>query len=318
MNNYTFKFKTDNPSSEERKKGYEKIKNSYPDKLPIICERHPEENELEELATSKFILPEDISLFKFKKMIEKKFKNPIDIDIFYNNEILSNMSMKELFEKYKDPEDNFIYVYYKKSLNKTKKLKFKDNLLKDRIKTFKSLSEKFPDKIPIICEKDPDCDELEEIEKTKYVIDNNMKISQFLLLLNNKNFFSFPICIKINDEIIDENETIENLYKKFKDKEDNFLYCFYSKVISNSDSSSDSNSIEIDPKDYEFEFKKKNSLEDRKESYKTFIEINPEKIPVICEKYPKSKLKSIEKNNFLINNKRTLNEFKLEIEKKIE
>ena len=324
MNNYTFKFKTDNPSSEERKKGYEKIKNSYPDKLPIICERHPEENELEELATSKFILPEDISLFKFKKMIEKKFKNPIDIDIFYNNEILSNMSMKELFEKYKDPEDNFIYIYYKKSSNKTKKFKFKDNLLKDRIKTFKSLSEKFPDKIPIICEKDPDCDELEEIEKTKYVIDNNMKISQFLLLLNNKNFFSFPICIKINDEIIDENETIENLYKKFKDKEDNFLYCFYSKKISNSQSnsfrnsqsSSLSNSFEIEEIDYEFQFKKK-TIEDRKNTFKKLIIENPKIIPVVCEKHPKSKLKNINKSIFSINNKMTLNEFKLEIKKNL-
>ena len=285
MNNYTFKFKTDNPSSEDRKKGYEKIKNTYPDKIPIICERHPEENELEILTTSKFIIPENSTLFNFKTLIQKNFKIPIDIDLFYNNEILSNMPMKEVFEKYKDPEDNFIYVYYKKSSNKTKKFKFKDNLLKDRIETFKSLSQKFPNKIPIICEKDPDYDELEEIEKTKYVLDN-MKISQFLFLLNHKNFFSFPICIKINDEIIDENETFENLYKKFKDKEDNFLYCFYSKLISNSQSNShlnsqsssnsnsfenDSNSNENDLNDYEFEYKKKTSLEERKNTYKILI-----------------------------------------------
>ena len=42
MNNYTFKFKINNPSSEERKSTFEKIKNAYPNKLPIICEKHPE------------------------------------------------------------------------------------------------------------------------------------------------------------------------------------------------------------------------------------------------------------------------------------
>ena len=322
MNKFTFKFKIDYPSSEERKTGYEKIKNTYPDKLPIICERHPEENELEELTTSKFIFPDNLTLFDFKIMIQKKFKNLIFIDLFHNNEILENMPMKEVFEKYKDPEDNFIYVYYKKSSNKTKKFKFKDNLLKDRIETFKSLSQKFPNKIPIICEKDPDYDELEEIEKTKYVLDN-MKISQFLFLLNHKNFFSFPICIKINDEIVDENETFDNIYEKYKDEEDNFLYCFYSKKTSNSKSNSYSNSksnsksnsllnsFDDESENYEFQYKKNTTLEDRKETYKMLIKNFPDKIPIICEKHPKSKLNKIEKTRFLINNEMTLNEFKL-------
>ena len=337
MNNYTFKFKINNPSSEERKSTFEKIKNAYPNKLPIICEKHPEENELEELTTSKFIFPDNLTLFDFKIMIQKKFKNLIFINLFHNNEILENMPMKEVFEKYKDPEDNFIYVFYKKIPININKFKFKDdNLLKDRIETFKSLSKKYPNKILIICEKDPDCDEIKELDKTKYIISKECKIIQFILLLQHKINFSCKICIKINDEIIDENEILNNIYEKYKDKEDNFLYCFYSKKTSNSQSNSYSNSksnsksnsysnsksnsllnsFEDESENYEFQYKKNTTLEERKETYKMLIKNFPDKIPIICEKHPKSKLKQLDKSKYLINNKMTLNEFKLEIEKK--
>ena len=47
------------------------------------------------------------------------------------------------------------------------------------------LIEKYPDKIPIICEKDPDS-KIKDIEKTKYLIPKNFTVSQFSILLKNK------------------------------------------------------------------------------------------------------------------------------------
>ena len=257
-------------------------------------------------------------------MVEKNLNLPFNIDLFHNNEILENMPIKEVFEKYKDPEDNFIYVFFKKSLNKTKQFKFKKNLSTERIQTYKLLSKKYPDKIPVICEKDPDCDDLEEVNKTKYIVNKDWNINQILFLLKEETNFSSEICLKINDEIIDESEITENIYEKYKDKEDNFLYCFYSKKISNSQSnsfrnsqsSSLSNSFEIEEIDYEFQFKKK-TIEDRKNTFNKLIIENPKIIPVVCEKHPKSKLKNIDKSIFSINNKMTLNEFKLEIKKNL-
>ena len=324
MNNYTFKFKIDNPSSSDRKTAFENIIKNNPNKLPIICEKHPEENELEELTTTKLVIPDNTTLNDLKNMVEKNLNLPFNIDLFHNNEILENMPIKEVFEKYKDPEDNFIYVYFKKSLNKTKQFKFKKNLSTERIQTYKLLSKKYPDKIPVICEKDPDCDDLEEVNKTKYIVNKDWNINQILFLLKEETNFSSEICLKINDEIIDESEITENVYEKYKDKEDNFLYCFYSKKISNSQSnsfrnsqsSSLSNSFEIEEIDYEFQFKKK-TFEDRKNTFKKLIIENPKIIPVVCEKHPKSKLKQLDKSKYLINNKMTLNEFKLEIKKNL-
>ena len=324
MNNYTFKFKIDNPSSSDRKTAFENIIKNNPNKLPIICEKHPEENEIVEITSTKLVIPDNTTLNDLKNMVEKNLNLPFNIDLFHNNEILENMPMKEVFEKYKDPEDNFIYVYFKKSLNKTKQFKFKKNLSTERIQTYKLLSKKYPDKIPVICEKDPDCDDLEEVNKTKYIVNKDWNINQILFLLKEETNFSSEICLKINDEIIDESEITENIYEKYKDKEDNFLYCFYSKKISNSQSnsfrnsqsSSLSNSFEIEEIDYEFQFKKK-TIEDRKNTFKKLIIENPKIIPVVCEKHPKSKLKNINKSIFSINNKMTLNEFKLEIKKNL-
>ena len=231
MINYTFKFKTENPSDEIRKKSYEKLKNLYPNKIVIICEKFPE-CDIEELNSTKFLVPKQFTLNDFIKMLQKKFKKPFDIDIICNNQNLNNLIRKEIFEKYKDSIDNFIYFFYKlKELNFNFKI---NNSLKDRIDCYKQIITKYPNKIPIICEKYPKCNDIEELNKTKFLIDKTHKIKEFLILLEKKINFSHPICLIINEKIIDENETLENLYNKYKDKEDNMLYCFYSKKMSNS------------------------------------------------------------------------------------
>ena len=317
MINYTFKFKTENPSDEIRKQSYEKLKNLYPDKIAIICEKYPQ-SDIEELNSTKFLVPKQFTINDFIKMLKKKFKKPFDIDIIYNNQIINNLPLKEIFEKYKDPIDNFIYFFYKlKELNFNFKI---NNSLKDRIESYKQISKKYPNKIPIICEKYPKCNDIEELNKTKFLIEKTHKIKEFLILLEKNNKLSHPICLIINEKIIDENETLENLYNNFKDEEDNMLYCFYSKKMSNSEnfnSDSQSNSFEIETNidSVEPQYKNNFSLIERKNTFKGINEKYPNKIPIICEKHPKSKLNKIEKTRFLINNEMTLNEFKLLIEK---
>lgn len=317
MINHTFKFKTENPSDEIRKQSYEKLKNLYPDKIAIICEKYPE-SDIEELNSTKFLVPKQFTINDFIKMLQKKFKKPFDIDIIYNNQIINNLPLKEIFEKYKDPIDNFIYFFYKlKELNFNFKI---NNSLKDRIESYKQISKKYPNKIPIICEKYPKCNDIEELNKTKFLIEKTHKIKEFLILLEKNNKLSHPICLIINEKIIDENENLENLYNNFKDEEDNMLYCFYSKKMSNSEnfnSDSQSNSFEIETNidSVEPQYKNNFSLIERKSTFKGINEKYPNKIPIICEKHPKSKLNKIEKTRFLINNEMTLNEFKLLIEK---
>ena len=313
MINYTFKFKTEKSSDEIRKEYYEKLKNLYPDKIVIICEKFPE-SDIEELNSTKFLVPKQFTLNDFIKLLQKKFKKPFDIDIICNNQILNNLPLKEIFEKYKDSIDNFIYFFYKlKELNFNFKIK---HSLKDRIESYKKIIKKYPNKIPFICEKYPKCYDIEEMNKTKFIYDKTHKIKELLILLEKIKNLSHPICLIINEKIINENETLENLYNKYKDKEDNILYCFYSKKMPNSENFVNSNSyssfeIETIFDSIEPQYKNNFFLIERKSTFKEINEKYPNKIPIICEMHPKSKLNNIEKIKFLINNEMTLNEFKL-------
>ena len=101
----------------------------------------------------------------------------------------------------------------------------------------KQMSEKlmklYPDKIPIICEKDPRS-KMKKIEKTKYLIPKDFAVSQFSLLLRN--------IIELNPEealfllakkkysIVGETK-IGDIYERYANKEDGFLYIVYAEEL---------------------------------------------------------------------------------------
>ena len=68
-------------------------------------------------------------------------------------------------------------------------MKFKFKMENKDVNKRKEMSEKlrkqFPDKIPIICEKDPRS-KLKDIEKTKYLMPKDLTVSQFHLIIRNK------------------------------------------------------------------------------------------------------------------------------------
>ena len=87
-----------------------------------------------------------------------------------------------------------------------------------------------PKKVPIILEKDPNCG-IHGIEKTKFLIEKDFTIAQFQLLLRSlmkmQNTDAFFLLAKGKYTLIGEH-TMYDIYKKYKDKEDGFLYIIYS------------------------------------------------------------------------------------------
>ena len=67
----------------------------------------------------------------------------------------------------------------------------------------------------------------------------------------------------------------------------------------------------------EFKYKKAKTLEERKAEYKKVIEEHPGKIGIICEKSPKSLIKDIEKNKYLIGEELNLAQFNKIIRRKL-
>ena len=100
----------------------------------------------------------------------------------------------------------------------------------------KQMSEKlmklYPDKIPIICEKDPRS-KLKDIEKTKYLMPKDLTVSQFHLIIRNKIELNseealYLLAIAKHSEISIVGETrIGDIYEKYASKEDGILYIVY-------------------------------------------------------------------------------------------
>ena len=87
--------------------------------------------------------------------------------------------------------------------------------------------EKYPDRIPIIVQKDNKSD-IQDIDKYKYLVPKNMSISQFSFIIRKRIKLdpSQAIFITINNTLPSSYQTLSEIYDGNKD-EDGFLYIFY-------------------------------------------------------------------------------------------
>ena len=87
--------------------------------------------------------------------------------------------------------------------------------------------QKYPDRIPIICEKHADCD-IAEMSKQKYLVSDDLTCGQFIYIIRKR--LKLPpekaIFLLINGTIPPISSTILEVYDKNKN-EDGFLYITY-------------------------------------------------------------------------------------------
>ena len=106
---------------EFRKNELIRIKNSFADKIPVICERDPKSN-LKDIDRTKYILPEFLTVSQFTYMIKKKVLpdySEIPLYLLFNGKdcISGDKTIKEIYEKYKDSQDGLLYIGYTDNLN---------------------------------------------------------------------------------------------------------------------------------------------------------------------------------------------------------
>ena len=113
-----FRFKAENPDPLQRKKESEKIKNQFPEKIPIICEKDPKSN-IREIDKTKYLVPNDLTVSQFNIMIRKRIEIQQEAAFYLlvngKHSITGDTLLSEIYEKYQD-EDGFLYIAYASEL----------------------------------------------------------------------------------------------------------------------------------------------------------------------------------------------------------
>ncbi|KAI9595393.1 autophagy protein Atg8 ubiquitin like protein [Syncephalis fuscata] len=106
------KFKDEHPF-EKRKAEAERIRQKYPDRIPVICEK-VERSDIAIIDKKKYLVPADLTVGQFVYVIRKRIKLSSEKAIFiFVNDILPPTAglMSSVYDEYKD-EDGFLYVTY--------------------------------------------------------------------------------------------------------------------------------------------------------------------------------------------------------------
>ena len=98
----------------QRKIDCSQILLKYPDRIPVICEKHPYSRNAPDIDKRKYLVGFDLTIGQFISVIRKRMslKPEVGLYIFINNSIPSNSSLlQHLFLDYKD-DDGFLYINY--------------------------------------------------------------------------------------------------------------------------------------------------------------------------------------------------------------
>ena len=102
------------------------------------------------------------------------------------------------------------------------------NTFDKRIKESENILKKYPNRIPVIVEKNAICKNINDIDKNKYLVPEELTIGQFIFIIRKRLKLSADkaLFIFINSKLIPTHTLMKDVYLNEKD-EDNFLYITY-------------------------------------------------------------------------------------------
>ncbi|EOD17119.1 hypothetical protein EMIHUDRAFT_118718 [Emiliania huxleyi CCMP1516] len=98
---------------EKRQAEAARIREKYPDRIPVICEKEPR-SDIPPVDKRKYLIPMDLTVGQFVYVIRKRISIPPEkaIFIFVNNTLPPTAAlMSTVYENHRDP-DGFMYMMY--------------------------------------------------------------------------------------------------------------------------------------------------------------------------------------------------------------
>lgn len=104
----------DSYTLEQRLSESMRIKLKYPDRLPVICEKHKDNNKLLKIDRSKFLVPKDLTLGQFMFIIRKRLKLSQETALYFviDGNIISTSSLIIILYEAHAEKDGFLYIKY--------------------------------------------------------------------------------------------------------------------------------------------------------------------------------------------------------------
>merc|ERR1712196_443776 len=112
MRTSEFAYKQDHPF-DKRSAEAARIREKYPDRIPVICEKDPR-SDIPPVDKRKYLIPMDLTVGQFVYVIRKRISIPSDkaIFIFVNNTLPPTAAlMSTVYEQHRDA-DGFMYMMY--------------------------------------------------------------------------------------------------------------------------------------------------------------------------------------------------------------
>ncbi|XP_074654417.1 gamma-aminobutyric acid receptor-associated protein-like 2 isoform X3 [Tubulanus polymorphus] len=100
-------------SLDERTQEATKIRNKYPDRIPVIVEKAPKSS-IKDIDKTQFLVPSDLTVAQFMYIIRKRIELPPEKAMFlFVDKVLPTTSstMGAIYEEHRD-EDSFLYIAY--------------------------------------------------------------------------------------------------------------------------------------------------------------------------------------------------------------
>ena len=88
--------------------------------------------------------------------------------------------------------------------------------------------DKYPDRIPVIVEKDPRCKDIPDIDRKKYLVPDDLSMANFMYVIRKRIHLSEEkaLYLFINNSIVPVSKDLGTIYEEKKEK-DGFLYIKY-------------------------------------------------------------------------------------------
>ena len=102
-----------------------------------------------------------------------------------------------------------------------------DHSFKIRREEASRIIKKYPDRVPIICERSRHCTELPELDRKKYLTPGSLTFAQFMLVIRKRidmlESDQALYCFVGDSSMVPVGKTLNEVYNEFK-HEDGFLY----------------------------------------------------------------------------------------------